>query len=75
MTLAELYRVNRAMPNGGPRLLALEPNEFLDYWTVGDGLRHYEKFPSRRAAHAALRRAGFVSHAMRSEKIVLFHTY
>lgn len=71
--LSALYAGNRELPNGGPRLTVLAPNEFRDFWTVGDGAYYYGNFPSAADAIGVLRRAGFKSRRAAGE--VYWHTY
>lgn len=70
-----LYAKHRALPGGGPLLSILPPNEYRDYWTVSDSWHHYGMFRSAQQARGALRRAGFVSHRLASEKTTYWHTY
>ena len=73
--LKALYAKIRPLPNGGPRVSVFRPNEFRDYWTVGDGDSYYGAFSSGTEARAILKAAGFISHRMASERIVYWHTY
>lgn len=73
--LKDLYHRNRSLPHGGARLSILGPNEWRDYWTISDGVCHLGSFGSASEARTALKKAGFVSHAMASERTVWWHTY